>query len=223
MTQSKTDYYDHFAQSVTPNKISNGLVSSTFLSPTPSNFSDSGTFQQSPLSVYNNYNPNYHHHHYYFHANLQDYGYNQPLSGSFHENGSNWMRKYDCENQKEYFIANTPPTDCYDFEVPQKIEESPKAPAMKMFNDLDKMFFDDPHSIKIKDHSNNSNETCDHFNFWDNQSPCLTEKVSKKIFKSKEKLKCENVVQFENKFNKNKTRIVQEGEIETMDICRNQK
>lgn len=209
VTQSKN--YDHFVPSIVPNKTNNGLVSSTFLSPTPSHYSDSGSYQQSPLSVYNNYNPNYHHHHYYFHANFPDYGYNQPMGASFHENGSNWMRKYDCENQKEYFIANTPPTDCYDFEVPQRISESPKPTTMKLFNDLEKIFSDDHNTVKAKDQLNNiSSEPCDPYNFWDNEHSC-SEKVSKKIIKAKEKLKCENV-QLENNFNKSKRGIAQEGE-----------
>lgn len=192
VTQSKSDYFDHFVPSLIP---SNNLVSSTFLSPTPSNYSDAANYQQNPLSIYNNYNPNYHHHHYYFHANFQDYNCNQsqPI-GNYQENGSNWMRKYDYESQKEYLIANTPPTpsECYDFEVPQRVVQSPKPTAAKLFNDLDKIFFDDENSIKVKLNqitrvSCDSNDT---YSFWENES-LHSEKALKKNFKSKEKVKME--------------------------------
>lgn len=208
-TQLKSDYFDHFVPSMIANKVNNSLVSSTFLSPAPSNYSDTSSFQQSPLNIYNNnYNPNYHHHHYYFHPNFQDYGYNQPQGGSIHENGSNWMRKYDYENQKEYFIANTPPTDCYDFDVPQRISQSPKPTVTKLFNDLDKIFFDDSVN-KVKEQLNNniSSETCDAYNFWGNDSSC-SEKVSKKTIKSKEKMRGEKIM---NKCSRNVKRLSSEG------------
>ena len=208
-TQLKTDYYDYFVASMVPNKISNGLVSSTFLSPTPSNYSEPGNYQQSPLSVYNNYNPNYHHHHYYFPSNFQDYGYNQPLNENLHENGSNWMRKYDCESQKEYFIANTPPTECYDFEVPQRTVESPKPMAMKLLNDLDRIFFDEHNTIKVKDQLNNNSS--DPFNCWDNEIS-YSEKILKKTSKGKEKPKCEKFVKLENQFSRIKDKITHDGE-----------
>lgn len=195
LTQSKIDYFDHHVPSLITNKTPNSLVSSTFLSPTPSNYSDSGSYQQSPLSIYNNYNPNYHHHHYYFHPNFPDYGYNQPQAGNYLESGSSWMRKYDYENQKEYFIANTPPpTECYDFEVPQRVEQSPKPTAMKLFNDIDKIFFDDQSSCKSRDQmtiSSVPNEPCESYNFWENEFLCSA-KVSKKNVKSREKLKRDN-------------------------------
>lgn len=198
VTQSQSDYFDHYVPTLTANKTSNSLVSSTFLSPTPSNYSDSGNYQQSPLSIYNNYNPNYHHHHYYFHPNFQDYGYNQLQAGNYLESGSSWMRKYDYENQKEYFIANTPPpTECCDFDVPQRIVPSPKPTAMKIFNDIDKIFLDEQ-SSKLKDQTTNSqtsiigsNETSDVYNFWENEYSC-SGKVPKKNTKSREKLKSED-------------------------------
>lgn len=196
VSQSKSDYFDHYVPSLTANKFPNSLVSSTFLSPTPSNYSDSGNYQQSPLSIYNTYNPNYHHHHYYFHPDFQDYAYNQPQAGNYLESGSSWMRKYDYESQKEYFIANTPPpTECYDFEVPQRVAPSPKPTAMKLFNDIDKIFFDDQSSNKSRDQmttSNVSNESSEAYSFWENEFSCSV-KVSKKNTKSREKLKNENM------------------------------
>lgn len=188
ITQTKSDYFEHFVPTMMPN---NNLVSSTFLSPTPSTYSDAGSYHQSPLSIYNNYNPNYHHHHYYFHAKLQDYNCNQQEAiGGYQENGSSWMRKYDYESQKEYFIANTPPTpsECCDFEVPQRIAQSPKPTAAKLFNDLDKIFFDDENLNKIKFNqiTKISGESNDTYNFWENENLC-NEKSLKKSLKSKEK------------------------------------
>lgn len=196
VSQSRSDYFDHFVPSMGACKVNNSLVSSTFLSPTPSNYSDSGSYQQSPLSVYNNYNPNYHHHHYYFHPNFPDYGYSAQSIGNFCENGSNsWMRKYDYENQKEYFIASSPPTpsECCDFEVPQRVTQSPKPTAMKIFSDLDKIFFDD-HSEK--DQLSNNNQ-CDAYSFWENESLCSA-KDSRKIAKSRANVKCGNSVKVEH-------------------------
>lgn len=215
VTQSKSDYFDHFVPATVPNKMNNSLVSSTFLSPTPSNYSDSGSYQQSPLSIYNNYNPNYHHHHYYFHGNFQEYGYSQQPGGNYYDSGSNWMRKYDFENQKEYFIAHTPPTpsECCDFEVPQRAAPSPKPTAMKLFHDLDKIFFDDHSSIAVKDHviSNNinSSDSSDAYSFWENENLC-SGKEFKKSHKTKEKLDCKSVVKADNKFSKASKRISSE-------------
>jgi hypothetical protein len=194
VNQSKSEYFDHFVPSMMPN---NNLISSTFLSPTPSNYSDSGSYQQSPLSVYNNYNPNFHHHHYYFHANFQDYNGNHTQTqayGNVQDSGSNWLRKYDCENQKEYFIANTPPTpsECCDFEVPQKLEQSSKSTPTKLFHDLDKIFFDDENLNKIKTNSShNAKIVNDSFNFWESESFC-SEKSTKKVAKSREKVRSES-------------------------------
>lgn len=192
VTHSKPDYFEHFVPSIVPN---NNLVPSTFLSPTPSTYSDPGSYQQSLLSIYNNYNPNYHHHHYYFHANFQDYNCNQPQPiGNYQENGSSWMRKYDCESQKEYFIANTPPTpsECYDFEVPQRTVQSPKPTAAKLFNDLDKIFFDDDNLNKVKNQFTKiSGDSNDVYSFWENEN-VRSEKALKKTLKSKEKLKVES-------------------------------
>jgi hypothetical protein len=203
MSQTKSDYFDHYVPSVVQNKM-NSLVSSTFLSPTPSNYSDSGSHQQSPLNIYNNYNPNYHHHHYYFHGNIQDYGYNQ--QPNYYDSGTNWMRKYDYENQKEYLIAHTSPTpsEC-DFEVPQRVAQSPKPTEMKLFNDLDKIFFDDH---KVKDHAINS---CEAYSFWENENLC-SEKEFKKSRNIKEKLECKSAVKLENKFSKASKRIAKENE-----------
>lgn len=206
--QLKSDYSDHFGSSPMPNKVNNSLVSSTFLSPTPSNISDT-SYQQSPLNIYNNYNPSYHHH-YYFHPNYQDYGYSQPQSASFHESGSNWMRKYDYESQKDYFIANTPPTDCYDFDLPQRISHSPKPTAAKLFNDLDKIFFDDQSVNKAKDQLNvisSASETCDAFNFWENENSCSENILKKTFVKGDERSHCEKIAKAVSKCSKNVKRI----------------
>lgn len=209
VSQSRSDYFDHFVPSMGACKVNNSLVSSTFLSPTPSNYSDSGSYQQSPLSIYNNYNPNYHHHHYYFHPNFQDYGFSAQSTGNFYENGSNsWMRKYDYENQKEYFIANSPPTpsECCDFEVPQRVTQSPKPTTMKIFSDLDKIFFDDHNAGSEKDQLNNSNQSrdlCDTYSFWENESLCSA-KDSRRIVKSRASVKSGNSVKVENIHNSSK-------------------
>lgn len=188
VTQSKSDYFDHFVPTMATNKVNHNFVSSTYLSPTPSNYSDSGTnYQQSPLSVYNNYNPNYHHHHYYFHANFQEYGYNQ-TNQSYQDNGSNWLRKYDYENQKEYFIANTPPSECCDFEIPQRTSQSPRPSTTKLFSELDKIFFDDQNGMKVKETVTN-NSLCESYSsLWDERKPS-SGKSPKKTQKSKEKSK----------------------------------
>lgn len=153
-------------------------VPTTFLSPTPSNYSDYGNYQQSPMHVYNNYNPNYHHHHYYF-PTFQDYGIHQQQITNYHENSSSWMKRVENEGTKDYFItANTPPTpsDCYDFEVPRGVSHSPQPSALKLINDLDKIFFDDEICTKTKSTTNE---------FWDTE--ITQQKVETK--KSEMKLK----------------------------------
>lgn len=212
VTQSRSDYFDHFVPAAVSNKMTNSLVSSTFLSPTPSTYSDAGSCQQSPLNIYNNYNPNYHHHHYYFHPNYQDYGYNQQQPSNLHENNSNWLRKFDYESQKEYFIANTPPAECCDFEVPQqRVSPSLKPTTTKLFNDLDKIFFDDQISTKVHINNINYQEPFTPFSLWDGESSC-SEKLIKKCAKIKEKSKSE--AKNELKLSKNSKRITQEGERE---------
>lgn len=202
LSQTRSDYFDHFVPSMGPCKVNNSLVSSTFLSPTPSNFSDSGSYQQSPLSIYNSYNPNYHHHHYYFHPNFQDYNYSSQPTGNFYDTSSNnWMRKYDYENQKEYFIANSPPTptECCDFEVPQQVAPSPKPATLKLFSDLDKIFFDDQHTSYEKDQHTSNNPTrdsCDAYSFWENENICNI-KDQKRVPKSRANQKRGNAVKRE--------------------------
>lgn len=210
-TQTNPDYFDNFAAS---SKISSSLVSSTFLSPTPSNYSDS-SYQQSPLSVYNNYNPNYHHHHYYFHPSFPDYGFSQPPTNSY-DSSANWLRKFDCESQKEYFIANTPPSECFDFEVPQRVTQSPKPTAMKLINDLDKIFFDDQSVNKVKDQLHNSLiGSCETYGPWSMES-CASEKQSKQKIKTEgnEKLKKDC------KFSKTAKRKEEKGSIDLAIIVR---
>ena len=207
---SRSDYYEHFVPSANAN---GNLVSSTYLSPTPSNYSEAGSYQQSPMSIFNNYNPNFHHHHYYLHSNFQDHNC-QPQSYGNPENGSNWMRKYDYESQKEYFIANTPPTpsECCDFEVPQRMEQSPKPMAAKLFHDLDKIFFDDDHLNKIKPQSQitkSAGISNQPFNFWDSENLCSEKYSLKKNFKTREKSKVESCSKKEGKCEKQGKRISQ--------------
>lgn len=112
---SKSEFYDQF--------VSNKMATTQSFLP-PSNFSDySSDYQAPPLSIYNNYNPNFHHHHYYY-PNFDNYqGYQNPLD-------HNWIRKFDCESQKEFLIANTPsPTEFCDFEVPQQQVTNALKPA----------------------------------------------------------------------------------------------
>lgn len=114
------------------------------------------------------------------------------------------MRKYDYESQKEYFIANTPPTpsECCDFEVPQKMEQSPKPTAAKLFHDLDKIFFDDENFEKNR--SNQVIKMTNDFSFWENENFCSEklEKMPKKSLKVKEKIKTENCSKVDGKCGK---------------------
>lgn len=216
VTQSRSEYFDHYAGSPVANKMTNNLVSSTFLSPTPSTYSDSGSCQQSPLNIYNNYNPNFHHH-YYFHPNM-DYGYNQPQSASFQDNNSNWLRKYDYESQKEYFFANTPPAECYDFEVPKRVSNSPKPTSLRLFSDLDRIFNDDPSFTKLSE--NPYQESCHASSLWDIDSLC-SEKIVKKSAKSKEKgqnVTVKSEIKSENKSSKGSRRITREGSFQKAKI-----
>lgn len=174
---SKSEFYEHCVPSIMSSKITSN---SNYLAPSYSEHADSG--HQTPLNIYNNYNPNFHHHHYYY-PNFQDYGYQSSVD-------HNWVRKYDCENQKEYFIANSPPTpsDYCDFEVPQQqhqIDSTLKS-ASKFINDVDKFFFENPISAyksHNKDQMNNNNipNSCDNYSFWE------SEKNSKKCLKNDEK------------------------------------
>lgn len=136
---TKSDIYDHF---VTSNKISN--VQSTYLpSSNYSDYSDSG-----PLNIYNNYNPNFHHHHYYY-----------PNFENCHPIDHNWIRKFDYENQKEYFTANTPsPAEFCDFEIPQQQSNNNNfLKANKLQNEVDKYFFDTTKSSLINKEIVNNN------------------------------------------------------------------
>lgn len=137
---TKSDFYDQFVT----NKISN--VQATYLpSSNYSDYSDSG-----PLNIYNNYNPNFHHHHYYY-----------PNFDSCHSIDHNWIRKFDYENQKEYFTANTPsPAEFCDFEIPQQQSSNNNNnlhKSSKLHNEVDKYFFDTTKSSLItKDQVNNN-------------------------------------------------------------------
>lgn len=126
------------------------------------------------------------------------------------------MRKYDYESQKEYFIANSPPTpsECYDFEVPQRIAQSPKPTAAKLFNDLEKIFFDDENMNKVKLNEITRADSSCAYSFWENES-LNSEKNAKKGFKSKEKVKVESSKKVELKSGKQVKRITSEQGKET--------
>lgn len=86
----------------------------------PPDYTDNGNY---PFNIYNNF----HHHHYYC-SNIDNY------QNSFEQN---WIRKYDNENQKEYFTANTPsPAEFCDFELPQV--KSNKSEVEKYYYDTPK-------------------------------------------------------------------------------------
>lgn len=187
------DYYEHSAGSY--DNRTNGYLPSSFLSPTPSNSSaDYGSYQQSPLHVCNNFNPNYHHHHYYFHPTIQEFGVNQQQNVNF----ENYPRRLDYENHQKIdyssIAANTPPTprDYCDFEVPQAATLSSKPSALKLINDLDKIFFDDPAYSTSKDKvllpgcSIFENSSA---NFWDNEQSPISTKQSKAKERTEVKLK----------------------------------
>lgn len=193
IASAKSDFYDHhYGLQTQPSKGFNNnycpSVPSTFIS--PPNYSDSAIFSQTPLSIYNNYSPNFHYHHYYQNFPV-DCGYHcqVPTNGNLQDNTSNWMRKYDYDNQKEYFIANTPPTpsECCDFEVPQQIQHpnvSPKPPP-RIFNDIDKIFFDDQKDSNFPIAGGQS--------FWEQNSDSENScgKFTGKSAKRTEKSKCE--------------------------------
>lgn len=137
-----------------------------------------------------------------------DYGYSQQQSASFQDNNSNWLRKYDYESQKEYFIANTPPAECYDFEVPKKVSSSPNPSSFRLFNDLDRIFTEDPSFTKISE--SNYQESCNATNLWDIEG-LYSEKIVKKPVRSREK--GQNVtIKPENKSSKALRKITQEGQ-----------
>lgn len=191
MTYQKMDYYEHSGQSF-DGRSSNYLPSS-FLSPTPSNSSsDFGNYQQSPMRVCNNFNPNYHHHHYYFHPTIQDFGINQQQNVNYQ---GNYSRRWEYENQQksDYFMnASTPPTpnEYCDFEVPQAVSSPTKPSALKLINDLDKIFFEDPIlSNFTKDRIIVQGSACENnANNWDDESSLISTKLSsEKWAKAKER------------------------------------
>lgn len=124
------------------------------------------------------------------------------------------MRKFDCESQKEYLIANTPPSECFDFEVPQrKISQSPNPAAVKLINDWDKIFFDDQNVNKVKDQLNNNvTDPCESYGFW-NLENCSSEKQSRKKIKTEGKLKVDD------KFSKPVKRIEAKGLNNFFNFC----
>lgn len=172
-------YYEHCVPSMMMSSKNPTTVdqSGTFLpinySDHPAEISPPSYQQQAPMNIYNNFN----HHHYYY-PNFQDYAYQSSIE-------NNWIRKYDCESQKEYFMANTPPTpsDYCDFEVPQQQIASVKSTA-KILSDADKFYYDNSCKSQ-KDHASNNNNIDYVYNseFWE------SEKISKKSSKSDEKLK----------------------------------
>jgi hypothetical protein len=166
----KSEFYEQFV----PNKMTTTNIQQSFLP--HSNYSDYSDYQGPPLNIYNNYNPNFHHHHYYY-PNFDNYqGYQTPLDHS-------WMRKFDCENQKEYFIANTPsPAECCDFEVPQQQQINSLKPS-KPLSEPEKFFFDTPKSSKDIV-NNNFGESCESVNWDDEKSKVVKdEKNNLKVSK----------------------------------------
>jgi hypothetical protein len=129
---SRSEFYEHFV----PNKMTN--IQPTFA---PTAYPD---FSDTPLNIYNNY-----HHHYYYPNNHNLDTYQSSIDHT-------WIRKFECDNnQKEFFIANTPsPAEFCDFEVPQQQFFS-KAPKV----DAEKFFFDSPKvsTTSAKDLINNNN------------------------------------------------------------------
>ncbi|CAO1436515.1 unnamed protein product [Diamesa hyperborea] len=242
----KNEMYDHGVPLTPPNKVKNMELSPTipsaFLSPATSSslspysnnypqcsdqLSTNPAIPYNPghVNIYNNFNPNYHHHHYFYHPNCNDYGYspaplNQNRTTSSDTN-SNWLRKYDYENQKEYFIANTPPTpsDC-DFEVPQQIHHllptSDPKPTMKILTDLDNIFVEDQ-SFKVKENCQIDRivEHCDGYNFWDySESQSAHGKVTKK-YKTKDKISDDKRIVRKSELQKEIKRITETNERST--------
>ncbi|KAG5670231.1 hypothetical protein PVAND_000508 [Polypedilum vanderplanki] len=180
VNKSSETYFEHCVPSMFSNKMTNQSIQSNYFSDHQSEFS-----QQTPLNIYNNYNPNFHHHHYYY-PNY-DYAYqNSSLE-------QNWVRKYDCENQKEYFIANTPPTpsDYCDFEVPQQQFDSNKSTVRC---DVEKFYCDTYKSAKNQI-NNNFIEPCENFGgYWNgdkNSKKCM--KIEEKLVKSENSKKDKNI------------------------------
>lgn len=235
----KSESYDHGVPMTPPNKVKNmelsPTISSAFLSPATSSslspysnnypqYSDqlstnpANPYNPGHVNIYNNYNPNYHHHHYFYHPNCNDYGYspapvnqNRTLTS---ETNSNWLRKYDYETQKEYFIANTPPTpsDC-DFEVPQQIHHllpPISDPRPTILSDLDHIFLEDQ-SYKAKESCQIDRmvEHCDGYNFWDySESESTHGKVAKK-YKTKDKNSEDKKIVRKSELNKEIKRITE--------------
>lgn len=163
----KSEFYEQFV----PNKMTTTNIQQSFLP--SSNYSDYSDYQGPPLNIYNNYNPNFHHHHYYY-PNFDNYqGFNQ------NHLDHSWLRKIDCENQKEYFIANTPsPAECCDFEVPQQPINPLK--SSKTLSEPEKFFFDTPKSSKDLV-NNNFVENCENVEWEDKKNKIL--KDEKNILK----------------------------------------
>lgn len=179
----KSEFFEQFV----PNKVTSN-VQQSFL-PHSNNISDYSDYQGPPLNIYNNYNPNFHHHHYYY-PNFDNYqGYQNALDHS-------WIRKYDCESQKEYFIANTPsPAECCDFEVPQQQIINPLR-TVKTSNEVEKFFFDTPKFSKDIENNNfvDSSEKVS----WENEK-CKIIKDDKNNLKEVESCKSPNIEDFGKK------------------------
>jgi hypothetical protein len=158
-------FYEHSVPSI--NKISNNNNNSIY----PDHHADLANFQQTPMNVYNNYNPNFHHHYYYYPNNQINQAYPNSIE-------HNWIRKYDCENQKEYFIADNPsPTDFCDFEVPQ--QKSQPQNDHKSFSEFS---FESGSLCK-----NNNNFLSENYGFWESEKSAI-----KRGVKSDEKCAVKN-------------------------------
>ncbi|KAL7023629.1 hypothetical protein ACKWTF_012717 [Chironomus riparius] len=143
--------------------------------------SEGSNYPQTPLNIYNNYNPNYHHHHYYypnFH-NFPDYPYQNSAD-------NNWIKKYECDSQKEYLSSNVSTSGDYcEFEVPQQTV-NPSKTVEKSSTDVDKFYCDSLiSSSKFQKEPTNNNylESYENFDIWE------SERKSVKCTKGLEKVK----------------------------------
>lgn len=134
-------------------------------------------YQQTPLNIFNNYNPNFHHHHYYY-PNFQDYGY---------QNDQNWIKRYDCDSQKDYYSATSSSSiDFCEFEVPQ---HATKPSDKSVTTEIDK-FYSDNLVSSSKSHkeltNNNYMESFESFELWNSDKKplkCLNLKSQEKLVK----------------------------------------
>lgn len=151
--------------------------------------SDVSGYQQTPLNIYNNYNPNYHHHHYYypnFH-NFQDYGYQNTTD-------HNWIKKYESDSQKDIFNPSTPAsTDYCEFEVPQQSVTTSKS-IEKSIADIDRFYSDNLISStkspkEVINDNNNYMDSYENFDVWENEKKVVKNEKGHEKIKNNENVK----------------------------------